>query len=632
MILATLAATLMSSPAMPSTELPQVFKRTRLTLFEGLVADPSPRRQVLVAGFYDHGEAPPSPRPADVVARAVAQLPDDAFVQWYAAYHGDYGTCFACRQLPTAAVTNLLRLEPDNAVGWIFSVALASARKDAEGIDLALSKLAGATHVDDHAMQAFTEWHTAFLSGLEEELLSIPIEEMPADVTAFSSAMSKVKFRASAAAAPIVAACRQTDARATSRRAPCAKAGLLLASKGNSPELRKLGLDVLEAVGERSSATRALQRQYDWLDAHDGRWDEDASDPVESTRHLLGAWDGAPNRIATIERRLSRLGKPLKPPSGWRRPVKESLERESSSPIPDGEHPWEKHAIAVGASLRTSKDPVDLAVAWALAERGASNDPATIANAGSIVDLARANADNIDVQWIAARHAGSRAGALANLQRLAPANIAVWLVALPGEDGDPELTTQLLAAAARGTHYTDPGVAMLGIVASKANTIRPAAGSVERMHGIMSHVSADTFGSVFTLISADALIARPWNFAPACRPDAPQIRQRRADCIAVARNLLHHGNTRTSVYAQSVLDPLSAETPVDLAKARERSWWLYVAADLRGSGSDVVVKDTATTGSEIEAARLAAERRGRLLPPKEWRTPWEDHRDEVRTP
>ncbi len=307
-----------AGPAMSSTYTPPGYWRLNLSLYDGLVRDTSPRQRVLVASQHVPSEVAASrPKREHIVSSTVDLAIDDAFVQWYAAYYGSY--CRTCRG-PESAIANLTRLEPDNAVGWAFAVTLALGKGDMDGVDHALSRMASATRADDHLMEAFVEWGEAFASGYADASHVVWMDEdPPPEIAAFAFAARKTTKDPSWHAESVAKACRTdtTDPMQELHRLNwCVDAGRTLAGRGNSLELRKLGLSMLEASHEDGESTRRLRRQYAWLAAHDQPPDRH-DHHVEAMRVLLELWTGAESHVAIIERDLASREKPLQVPDEW---------------------------------------------------------------------------------------------------------------------------------------------------------------------------------------------------------------------------------------------------------------------------------------------------------------------------
>ena len=232
------------------------YARTNIERYDALSASPSPRQQVLAGRIYlEQEEETPAlirPRRADVVARAVQLAPDDSFVQWMAADQGSY-TSSQCgpTKRPEAEVSNLVRLEPDNAAAWRFAVALASAIGDQAGVDDALSRMASASRADDHSIEQLEEWTKAFSATPEPKITWEHADsDLSNDDHAMLAGLGKIGSAYSSVASVVLGVCTMEvdNDRIWKRLGWCADAATTLASRGSSLALREEGLALLAAV------------------------------------------------------------------------------------------------------------------------------------------------------------------------------------------------------------------------------------------------------------------------------------------------------------------------------------------------------------------------------------------------
>ena len=421
----------------------QAYNDAELALFDHLRSDPSPRQQILVARIHlDEEEQTPSalrPKTEEVVARAVQMAPDDALVQWLGAINGRYSSS-SCGPTtwPEAEVANLLRLEPENAAAWQFAVALASAKGDQAGIDDALSRMAMARRADDHFGAHLTEWRKAY--GAQPQTASMAAnrwEHASPLANALLSALQRVSYSYSPAKSVLESACTTDAGERTWRRMGwCADAARMLAENGGSLALRAQGLELLAAIGDRSDTTMALQKQYDWLDAHDANplrnFDGD-----ESADTALADWQHAKTEIEVIERKLRRLGQPVQAPQGWSKQI--VADGAVDAGMEESQAAFQLYTTSLVDQLRVSSDARERAVAIAsgsftemLETSTASATPLASGPADSLGDLAAAHPDNLLVQWLAAHAAapGETAPAIAIVQKLDADNAAAWVPAL----------------------------------------------------------------------------------------------------------------------------------------------------------------------------------------------------------
>ncbi len=608
------------------------FKQRQIDLFDSLRADPSPRQQVLVADEYlpeNASAAALRPKLGEVVARAVNLAPDDAFVQWYAAQSGSF-TSSSCGPTtwPEAEVANLIRLEPDNGVTWTFAIALASAIGDEDGVDDALSRLASASRADDHAMEAFTEWRQAFDAGHAGTSYMPWLRDVPSDIASFTLASAKLASVTSPAAAKVAGACGTDGGERTWRRLGwCAEGGRLLASKGNSLELRRLGLDMLEAIGDRNPDVLALAHQYAWLARHDPASAYVDIHDVTATRTTMEDWKHAASHVEVLERRIARAGKPVQVPADWVVPRDEDEDTDDHDAATAASMAYSTELIA---ALLEDADPEKRAVGWLVGqalgvEPNGNEDAQQLPDSSGapIRDMPAAHPDSVLVQWIATRDPASRDMAVANLQRLDPGNLAVWLPSIAPAASGRDATDDTLARAASATRHQQPMTSLLRAMLDVVGRHPPPAGLKE----VWSDLGYPQYGEPETIAYASAMaMASLFAFdtaqlGNACSARvAPPSSERRANCTAVARRLLHEGNMLISaLMGGSVLVSLGELDERDRTRLRSLSWWSeLVTENIEEERQQDLVRDLLETDSEVETARRAATRLGKTEPPADW--------------
>lgn len=602
------------------------YERAERELFDRLHADPSPRVQVLAARVYlsdrDEG-APLRPKGADVVARAASLAPDDAVVQWVAASAGQYGTnqCGPVRW-PEAEVANLVRLEPDNAAAWQYAVALAQAKGDQAGIDLALERMATARRADDHEGDEVATWTQVFAANPES-----PRWDGEPAPDALSSALRRTGFRYASSDSALEKACAPdgSSEQAWRRLDWCALAGRLLATEGNSFALRELGLTLL-GKGEGHAD---LQRELAWLQAH-------ASDPSTSlSAHADAAtdraqdWRGASGSVVAAERRLARLGKSAKAPEGW---ASQDADDDAEGESADA---WLAYMGKVLDAMRASGDAREQVLA-VLAERGygaaapstAAEDGTGKAAAPTIDAIAATRPDDVLVQRVAALNAEgpARTGAIARLQQLDPANAATWALSLPhaGDGADPLPTLRKMAAS---RHYDEYMAGYVGLWSTAFERVPLSPDVMERMQAMAPDFDPEAMSKIIASgamlhLHMDAAGARLF---AACGPDAATNPPDRLEpCIAIGRILLREGRTGMDArFGAALLRKLDALEGADVERARQLAWWQQASLPsiMSGEAADAYVTDWLSTGSEVEALRLAAVRAGKAEPPAGWQPP-----------
>jgi hypothetical protein len=445
------------------------YKQAQVAFFDALRSDPSPRQQVLAGRLYLAEDDTPSalrPKRVDVVTRAASLAPDDAVVQWLAADQGSYySTQCGPTHWPESEVANLVRLEPDNAGALQYAAALAHAKGDQTGVDDALARMASARRADDHLGDEIAAWTRAHVAHpvASPFAASAGEEEASPQSNALMSALQQTGFRSSPAATALESACKpdaDTD-RTWQRLGWCADAGVLLATRGNSFNLRELGLKMLAAAGATRGDLADLQRSFDWLKANAANPMQNGAAFTDTASDRAADWNGAPGEIVATERRLERIGKPLTPPAGWTPASEESAE---DPDVKAALQSWQDYVKAVINGLRGSGDVREQALALASGSsmtawfsegsvqastevNGTTKPPADTA----LADLAAASPGDLLVQWIAATASGGArdAAALANAQRLDKDNAAVWALSLDDPAVDATQTLQHMAASHR---------------------------------------------------------------------------------------------------------------------------------------------------------------------------------------
>ena len=609
--------------------------RAERELFDVLRADGSPRVQVLAGRVHLSDEDANNPLQAkseDIVARAASLAPGDAFVQSVAASEGRYFNS-QCGPVdwPDAEVANLVRLEPDNAAAWRYAVALAHAKGDQAGIDAALERMATVPRAYDHEGEEVALWTQVF--SAHPATFSTPgaqVAGAEAPRTALFAALERTSFRWSAADSVLKRACQPDGSTEQDWRRLdwCARAGRVLAREGDSFRLRELGLELL-GKGEGHAD---LQRQQAWLEAN-------ASDPSRSAWAHADApadrerdWQDATGSIMAAEQRLARLGKPATPPEGW-------LPEDDThvADLDEGEaDAWTAYVEEVRAAMRASDDAREQGVA-AASDRLFPSNPATTAGTAAhaasaapakLADIARAHPGDPLVQWLAALHAeaGEREAAIARLQRLDPDNAAVWALSLPDPPGagDPLPSLERMAGSRFYDEYTTgfaavwrtafTRVPLPEAVLSSLRTMAPDvdAAAMSDSMALASMVFLSTSGTARTLLGA-------------CASDAVATAPARRDpCSAAGRILLHEGRTILQArLGEGLLRKLDALEAVDADRARRVNWWHVSWDPMQVSDATSLgayFQDWLSTGSEVEAMRLAATRADKAEPPADWQS------------
>lgn len=624
------------------------YKRTELAIYDALSTDPSPHVAVLAGEIYlDKDDATPTalrPKREQVVARAVENAPDDAFVQWMAASQGTfYGSACGPTKWPETEVANLIRLEPDNAAAWQFGVALARAKSDEAGVDAALSHMAAASRADDHVTDEIGAWtaaahvHPELIDKTDAYWFDGETDPTPQQ-KALIAGLERVMFSSHAAKAALETVCKpdaKSD-RVWQRLGWCADAGKLLAEKGASLALRKQGLDLLAAIDVHDDEVAKAQRQYDWLEEYDANptrahhaWDDSPADTEAD-------WQGATTEIAAIGQRLKRLGLPSSPPEGWTKEVSHE-EQASSDSTQKATQLYADYLKALFADMSASGSPEQRMLA-ALNDRmltelpapdGASKAPVALASAETITALADGNAGNLKVQWFVATSGDDRisvdtkAGAIARIEVAEDDNAAAWSLSLPpGGALDEKTAAATLKRMASSTRYDAhlmfPASAMLDALRK-----RPPPDELVSLWRVTSaqEMTSDTSMKLMALNVAYSSMLALNGVTHACSPPATGALapSRRDACVAIGRLMVHKATDLLGIgFGEGILRRLDALDAADADRVRHVRWWSETAI---GNGENVNAAgylDELFAGDEIEAFRKTAEGSGKLEPPADW--------------
>lgn len=610
------------------------FRQKQVELFDALSSDASPRRQMLAGQVYipDADEVPSALRPKreDVVTRAALFAAGDAFVQWFAASEGSY-TSSACgpTRWPEAEVANLASLEPDNATTWQYAAALANAKNDQAGVDNALARLSAAARAEDHGGDLLAEW-TAFYAvypQFADADFSADATAAPQAATALRSALQHVSGRSTSASSSLEAACKPNpdSDRIWQRISGCVDAGHLLATRGNSLDLRELGLKLLAAAGDRSDETAELQRQYDWLATNSANPWRNFTALQDDPADLLADWNGTRDEIVATKRRLRRHGLSLQAPAGWSKPA-DAGDREDA----DEKNARELYTSYLGAIVQTMRSSTDARQqvigerALALLDLYTSGDSATASAARAtskprLGEIADAHADDALVLWLTATasvgeavDATTHARAVANLQRVEADNAAAWALGL-AEAAAPSDT---LARMANSNSYDNHLIDVIRVTADALRALPPPEELLEYARKQMPDgaFSADDYAGTLALTIATTTLNPPYK----ALLDGCKQADHAAECTSIGRLMMRKSGTLLDAYmGQQILRQTSALDADDAEFMRRVEWWQQSAL----SPDAGVFRDILSTGDEIEAIRLLAVRAGKAEPPQGWIAP-----------
>lgn len=225
----------------------KAWKDYQASIFDSLSHSADPRDWAL-ATLVHVGSTDPATLREDsaLIARAAARSPGDALVQWIAVQT----TKKSAPATWANALAALQRLEPDNAAAWNEDLMLAAEAKDADAVDAALARMAAGARFDIHWVDA--------MKALSEAYNRLP---PPADYIRLISngnpGFSEQGFAGVIAAAAtaamsipalqhVVNVCRAgSSARSDARAAACAAVGRLMASRGDTLIINRIGYAVM---------------------------------------------------------------------------------------------------------------------------------------------------------------------------------------------------------------------------------------------------------------------------------------------------------------------------------------------------------------------------------------------------
>ncbi|NCT67639.1 MAG: hypothetical protein GXC76_08340 [Rhodanobacteraceae bacterium] len=307
--------------------------------------------------------------------------------------------------------------------------------------------------------------------------------------------------------------------------------------------------------------------------------------------------------------------------------------RTPAASAPD-EHAWQAWSAAVEQTLRTSEQPRD----WALAAVSMAKPPAADAAADAADALLQralaAAPDDMLAHWLAVqRYLGQKqdeldARSASVLTRREPDNAASWLpaVALAARGGDAAALDAALARMAAATRYDDHFAAALRAWMEAFERQPP-------QHTGRLDAEGAAFMAALARASALAVPAYGPLFA-ACKgaDGTPLPAQRRGQCNAIGRLLLHAGTTRIDRDIGARLLRYggdAAPTEADRAMIRRLAWQQQQAAPLRIDEDPVALRAYATDWrsctDEVEVIERALRRAGLPVePPADWTPPRRD--------
>jgi len=195
-----------------------------------------------------------------------------------------------------------------------------------------------------------------------------------------------------------------------------------------------------------------------------------------------------------------------------------------------------------------------------------------------------------------------------------------------GDKADPLPTLQRMAASRQYDEYT---AGFIGIWNTAFARVPLPAELSAQFQAMEADFDAEGWSKVMAMGSMIHLhMGNAWpNLLAACSPEAVAAQPaRRESCLASGRVLLQEGRTLLAArFGEALLRKLDALTGADAERARQLAWWQETLMPTLQSGRemDAYFTDWLSTGDEIEALRLAANRAGKAEPPADWRSPAE---------
>jgi hypothetical protein len=255
--------------------------------------------------------------------RAAMAAPGDALVQWLIANRllGSRNQAHA-----EAVVANATHLEPDNAAVWSLTLALASQRNDAAGIDEALARMATSTRSDEHFGDMLRAWFDIYdRNPAPRAAFADPAD---ADTAPFVSAVAKAAALALPAYQQLVQVCKPSadvglDA---TRAADCAASGHLMLHNSKTLIGRSIGFALVRNLGATTAQDQAMRRNLEWVRQNVATTEKD---PL-AMRAYQADWLNLDDEYEIVQRALRRAGLPIEPTPDWQLPERSSVAQAGS--------------------------------------------------------------------------------------------------------------------------------------------------------------------------------------------------------------------------------------------------------------------------------------------------------------
>lgn len=264
------------------------------------------------------------------VAKAAAAAPDDALVQWLHAV-GEFRQTDESAQADARTAARLAQSDPDNAVAWTLSLAVAQRSGDATRVDDALAHMAQASRYDEHDAEYLLEMMDAYASRPFPRLLLLT--GTSARGFAFVNAFGRSVALDVPPYVPLKLACDEKRAQGdASRYDRCAVVARRMIGSDSSLA-RTMGYVVLRVSGRATADDAARLRQWQWQQSEYGRLIDEEIDGAAGLDRFADDWRETRSHIGVMLRMLERHGisAQAEPPADWTPPPAKSAERPADS-------------------------------------------------------------------------------------------------------------------------------------------------------------------------------------------------------------------------------------------------------------------------------------------------------------
>ncbi len=287
-----------------------------------LAKSASPRDWALASqllGFRDNPLMQPDASAA-LLRKAAQAAPTDPLVQWmWADAYRAGETCGTPAQCQDRSMA-LVRLEPDNAAGWLAVFDHAADPKDAALEEQALARMAALTHFDEHIDLAAKAWLDVYKRYPPPSPASLSKKDPQAILlgSPTSLALREAGYSTVSVGPQMVfQSCRRStnSGLPAAHFAACGQIGRLLMEKGQILTQRVQGFLILRIAGEVKPVDLPAIRELMWqrADFYRKRGLLDAA----TGKAMLASWALHNNDQAAIDWHLRRSGLPLHPPATW---------------------------------------------------------------------------------------------------------------------------------------------------------------------------------------------------------------------------------------------------------------------------------------------------------------------------